>query len=252
VDVSDRIGHCQKMQLQSLLRRFTEFHRMPRVTVNLMYSRTSANNPFYERLVRAKYAELQRRHRRFPLIRAFTLGVAICQLPTSFEEYFRRIEPSARRNVKKALRLGYAYQRIDFNAFLSDISEIWHSTEVRQGRLPDEMLEAEIRPCQDPPSTCNLHEFPYFAVLRDGKAFAYAGCLMCGDICMLEQIYGHAAFQPDGVVPLLITEITRYLIEERPDVKYFCYGTYFGASTTMRRFKRKFLFEPHRVSWKLG
>ena len=69
---------------------------------------------------------------------------------------------------------------------------------------------------------------------------------------MLEHVYGHADRQPDGVVPMLIVGIAEHLIRQRPMVKYFCYGTYFGASTTMRRFKRKFLFEPHRVDWQLG
>jgi hypothetical protein len=31
-----------------------------------------------------------------------------------------------------------------------------------------------------------------------------------------------------------------YVAENHPAVKYYCYGTYFGARETMKRFKRKF------------
>src|SRR5262249_38502859 len=50
---------------------------------------------------------------------------------------------------------------------------------------------------------------------------------------------------------LLILEVAREIYASYPTVKYYAYGTYFGASESMRRFKRKFLFYPHRVTWKL-
>ncbi|HEX5444151.1 MAG TPA: hypothetical protein VFW87_10000, partial [Pirellulales bacterium] len=67
----------------------------------------------------------------------------------------------------------------------------------------------------------------------------------------LEHILGDAAYHAEGVVPLLIVSLAKHLREQYPEVKYFVYGTYFGAREAMRRFKRKFLFMPHRVQWKL-
>jgi hypothetical protein len=120
---------------------------------------------------------------------------------------------------------------------------------MRQGR-PFEI--GEVTPCTDPPSRNSLHDYPYFGVLKENKVYAYGACLVAGEVSMLDTVFGHAARQPDGVVPMLITGIARDLYEKHPKVRYFMYGTYFGASETLRRFKTKFGFVPHHVHWKLG
>lgn len=235
-----------------LLDDFYKALTLPRVEVNLMYRATLDNDPFYRGLARDFYASTQRRQPRFPLIRHKALGVALAHLPSSFDEFFMAIEAAGRRNVKKAGRLGYRFAPINFNDHLVDIGEIWHSTDTRQGPMPEEFLKAEIKRCTDPPSRSLTHGWPYFGVLNGDKLFAYAGCFVCGEICILEQIYGHSAYHPDGIVPMLIVGIAQHLIESRPSVRYFCYGSYFGAGTTMRRFQRKFLFHPYKVKWVLG
>jgi hypothetical protein len=231
---------------------FREMLKLPRVEVNLMLSATRENDPFYQRLVLELYASTRRRHPRFPLIRQKTFGVALARLPDSFDQYFMAIEAAGRRNVKKARRLGYRFAPIRFNDHIADVTEIRRSTDRRQGPMPKEFLQEEVNPCTDPPSTTQLHEWPYFGVLKDEKLFAYAGCFICGEICFLEHIYGHSAFHSDGIVPMLIVGIAQHLIESRPSVRYYCYSNYFGASITLRRFQRKFLFLPHKVKWVLG
>jgi hypothetical protein len=240
------------MRLAQLVRDFLEVRRLPRLQVNLAADQARQNDPFYLQLVEDFYRLANRRHRRFPLIRSQSLGVAICKLPRQFDEYFMQIEAAARRNVKKARRLGYEWRRIEYDNYLTDVREIRRSAAERQGALPEEFVNGEVRGCGNPVSIDPAHDYPYFGVLKEGRLYAYAGCFVCGDICMLEHIYGHATHQPDGVVPMLIVGIAEHLIRERPGVKYFSYGTYFGAGTTMRRFKRKFLFEPYRVKWTLN
>jgi hypothetical protein len=216
-----------------------------------MHRATEKNDSFYKRLVEEFYAESRRRHPRFPLVEQFSVGVAVCRLPESFDEYFVRIEASARRNVKKARRLGYDFHPIEYNDYLADVTAIRRSAEVRQGELPAEFLTKEATLCRNPPTKNLLHDYRYYGVLKDGTLYAYAGCFVCGEVCLLEHIYGHAERQSDGVVPLLITGIAEELMARHPAVRYYCYGTYFGAGTTMRRFKRKFLFQPHRVEWSM-
>ena len=53
------------------------------------------------------------------------------------------------------------------------------------------------------------------------------------------------------MVPMLIISLAEYILQHFPTVKYYTYGAFFGAGTTLRRFKRKFLFLPHRVTWVL-
>lgn len=225
---------------------------LPKLSINLMHSATVKNDPFYGRIVQEFYDTARRRHRKFPLIRALECGVAVCVLPGSFDEYVAMIEASARRNVKKAERLGYEFRRIDYNRFLEDIAAIRRSADVRQGEMPKDFLNEELKRCTDPATRTPVHDYAYFGIVKDDQLQAYAGCLVSGELFMIEQLYGHAAHQSDGIVPMVIVEMVRYLLEHYPRAKYYAYGAYFGATATMRRFKRKFGFQPYRVEWKLG
>jgi hypothetical protein len=237
---------------RELLDNLKEIWSIPTLTIDLMYSHTSKNDPFYQRVVRGFYESARKRHRKFPLIRTLEYGVAVCRLPDSPGDYYSEVEASARRNYKKAKRLGYEFRRIDYNLFLDDITDIRRSTDVRQGPLPEKFLQEKATPCSDPPTLTNIHDYVYFGILKNGQLFAYVGCLVSGDVFMIQHIYGHAAHQSDGIVPMLFIEIPRYIAEHYPYVKYYMYGTYFGASESMRRFKKKFRFEPHKVTWLLG
>ena len=225
---------------------------LPRISVDLMLRETPQNDPFFERVTRDFYRSSRKRHRKFPLIGVLTHGVALCELPSSFDEYFMLIEAAGRRNVKKANRIEYDFARIDYNAFLDDIGEIRRSTDRRQGQLSETFLKAEVKRCENPESASSIHDYPYFGVLKDEKLYAYMGVLIAGELAIIEHIYGHAGFQNDGVVPKMIVDAADYLMEQHPSVKYYAYGSYFGASETLRRFKRKFKFMPHRVKWMLG
>ncbi|MCX7590746.1 MAG: hypothetical protein N2255_03875 [Kiritimatiellae bacterium] len=225
---------------------------MPTVTVNLMHSLTDSNDSFYAKVVRETYEYTQRRHPKFPLIKRDEYGVALAVLPATAAEYFMQIEGSARRNYRKAIRNGYRFERIEFNNYLDDIREIWRSAPVRQGPVPDHIRRGDVRPCFNPPSKSDVHDYPYFGILRDSRLVAYAGCLVAGEACILEQIFGHAAYETDGVVPLLIISIVGYVLEHHPKVRYYIFDTFLGATPSMRRFKRKFGFRPHRVKWVLG
>ena len=229
-----------------------EFLAMPHVTVELMYGEAARNEAFFQRLTREFYAETQRRHSKFPLIRNWAYGVAVCVLPPTFDDYFLGIESAARRNFKKAQRMGYRFERIRHNDHLADMHEIHASAEVRQGQMPGALLHGEVKPCDDPPSRTRVHDYPYFGVLKDGRLTAYSGVFVCGEAFMIEQLYGHAAHHPNGVVPMLLIGMVDHLKREYPNVKYYINEMYFGAGPTMRRFKRKFRFEPHRVHWVLG
>ena len=240
-----------------MLNRFTklisDLRALPPLEVNLRCAETVGNHPFFERIVRQFYREAMRRHRKFPLVRKYQYGVTACHLTRDFNDYFKSIESAARRNYKKSLRLGYTFDRIDYNSHLDDITAILRSTRVRQGRpMPAALFTRETVPTNDPPSLSALHDYPYFGILRDGHLYAFASCLIAGELCSIETIYGHADHQADGIVPMMIIDIAEWVIKHHPDVKYYSYGTYFGATETMQRFKRKFGFMPHRARWILG
>src|SRR5439155_14783219 len=109
-----------------------------------------------------------------------------------------------------------------------------------------------VRRCEDPPSRNPVHDYAYFGAFLNGRLIGYCGCMIAGEYCGIHQILGHADYLSLGPVPLLIISVASELYEHHPRVRYYTYGSYFGASETMRRFKRKFAFLPHRVDWTLG
>jgi hypothetical protein len=241
------------MFLAKLKQKFTEFCTMPRVRVDLMARAAADNDAFYVDLVRRHCADATRRHPRYPLIRKYVHGVALCELPESFDKYYYLIEASARRNHKKALREGCCVRRIRYNDHLEAIREIWQSTQLRQGKLmPAPYRNGTVRRCQNPPSRSATHDYAYFGAFLNGTLIGYCGCMIAGEYCGIQQILGHADYLTVGPVPLLIVSVAMELYAHHPQVKYYAYGTYFGATETMRRFKRKFAFLPHRVDWTLG
>ncbi len=226
--------------------------RMPRVTIDLMLRGTAGNDPFYERLVREFHAEASGPHPKWRLVAAMEWGVALTLLPERFDDYFMLIEASARRNYKKAQRHGCICRGIDYNHHLAEIAAIRASTPIRQGRVSEAFLHGEVKPCANPPSRSGLHAYPYFGVFLNDQLVAYAGCAVMGEVALIEHIYGHADYQALGVTPMLVIGIAEAIIRAHPAVRYFGYGTFFGAAREMQRFKRKLGFYPHRVRWNLG
>ena len=233
------------MRLKDLL----HISKLPRVSINLMLSKAE-NNAFYAKVVENFYAECQTHHKTYRL-RNNRFGFTVCYLFQTFDDYLKKLPGSARRNYKKAIKTGLTTKRIDSNQHLEDIRAIWQSTNVRQGELPDYMKKGEVQAHQNPVSKNHYHDYPYFAVVKDNTVIAFASCLIAGELCLITDIYGHKNFLQQGVVPMLIIDMFKDVIQSYPEVKYYCYGNYYGAGSTMRRFKRKFLFHPHRVTWLL-
>lgn len=239
--------------LKRLIRLAAELRGLPQVTINLRCAETAGNDPFFERIVRDFYREAVRRHPKFPLVRHYEYGFSVHRLSPDPADYLLAIEGAARRNYKKSCRLGYRFERIDYNEHLADVTAIVRSAPVRQGRpMPERFFTHEALPSRDPPSRSPLNDYPYFGILRDGRLYAFASCMIAGELCSIESIYGHADHLADGVVPMMIVGIAEWVATHHPGVRYYAYGTYFGATETMQRFKRKFGFIPHRARWVLG
>lgn len=226
---------------------------MPRVEINLMREACEGNDPFYARITDELHNEVNGRHPKLPLIRKKVYGVALYQLGEEADNYLKAVESSARRNFKKAIRNGYTFKRIDFNEHLDDIWDIRRSAKVRQGEMPEDFVTKRPVEVYVPKSNSKTHDYPYFGIFNnEDKLVAYAGCIVAGELIEVEHIYGHSEFQTDGIVPMLYISIAGYAVTEFPQTRCYGYGTFLGASDTMKRFKKKFKFLPHKVTWKLG
>ncbi len=114
-----------------------------------------------------------------------------------------------------------------------------------------DFLVHDPKPIADPPSRNNVHDYVYYGVMKSGKLYAYSSALISGEGMIMTIIFGHAGYLTDGIVPLLLSGMAADAYARFPRVKYFVYDMYFGGSEGFRRFKRKFRFEPHTVTWKL-
>src|SRR5438552_8138893 len=181
------------MFLSNLKQQLAEFLAMPRVSVDLMLHAARDNHPFYAKLVTRYRAEAIRRHRKYRVIGQHVHGVALCELPESFEKYYYLIEASARRNHKKAQREGCSVGRIRYNDHLEQIRAIWQSSYVRQGNaMPQRCQNGSVRRCEDPPSRNPVHDYAYFGAFLNGRLIGYCGCMIAGEYCGIHQILGHA------------------------------------------------------------
>lgn len=217
-----------------------------------MLSFAEGNHYFFQKMIKFFYNECNARHPKYYFVKQMTIGVSLCHMPLSKEQYFMTIEAAARRNYKKAEKKGFKFSKIEFNNHIDDIWEIRRSATVRQGEISEAFLNTPPAPCTNPKSKSHFHDYPYFGVFSaEGKLVAYAGCLIAGEIAMIEHIYGHADFQSEGVVPKLIIDIGKNLYEEHPAAFWYGYGTFYGSAIEMQRFKRKFGFYPRIVRWLL-
>jgi hypothetical protein len=235
-----------------LLRGLRAVMRLPTVQICLMASKTEQNDPFFSRMVHNFYRSATKRHPRFPLIRNLQYGVALFAIPDNAEDYVNRmVESSARRNVKKARRVGYTVDRIDYNARRLEIADIIRSAPIRQGPMPTDLMDQDLPVISDPPSRTPYHDYVYLGVTLEGVLAAYCACMVAGELFLITDIYGHHAHQPNGVVPLLLTEAVAYARRHHPQARFCSYDKYFGASASLRRFKKKFAFLPYKVVWTL-
>lgn len=245
--------HSIYNRIQALKGLYNEVRSLPRISINLMMAETRTNDEFFRTVTKEFYINARRRHSKFPLVRQMEIGLATCMLHGETKKYSERLDSAARRNLKKAVRLGYRFEYIDYNSHLPAITAIHRSTPVRQGRdMPADLLDGAAAPHRNPPTMNSCHDYPYFGIFKENHLVAYASCFVAGEICALNTIFGHSDYLADGVVPMLISSIGDDIPTRHPDVKYYTYGLYFGASETLKRFKRKFLFQPQRVTWTLG
>src|SRR5438105_2464499 len=99
---------------------------------------------------------------------------------------------------------------------LNDILTFLQLPKVTINLMPEAMREGHVVPIADPPSRNAFQDYPYFGVFKADKLVAYAAGLVTGELCSLNDLYGHADYMEDGVVPLAIVETARCLFETYP------------------------------------
>jgi hypothetical protein len=196
---------------------------------------------------RETYEMYVQRHPRFFFIKSKTMGVALLQLPQTFEAYLKD-KPSVQRVRNKALKLGYTFQTIRAIDYVDEILEINTSVPVRQG-LPMRRGYVDRNSVED---FCGDAGNIFGVFAPDGKLVAYDHNFICGDVFTGTRMLAHNDHLRNGAMYFLVTETIRDRIEMRNSVGYPNWGMYdtiWGCSPGLLFFKKRLGFAPYRVKW---
>lgn len=185
----------------------------------------------------------------FPLLAQMGSGrydeCAVMPLPASVEAWEAEHRTS-RKRAWRADRLGYAFARIDPQAWTDDINAINQSRERRQGRP---MSAGYLDPARFGPESwpCALHGVHRYAVIRDLHVVAYLWMYRSGDLALVSQVLGHADHEPNGIMHLLFREAL--MAESRIAPGVCVYNRWDSGSDGLRQLKGWVGFEPTLVEW---
>ncbi len=111
-----------RMAIFDLFSRTLEVVRAPRIRIHM----------FGDGNARQTYEMYVQRHPRFFFIKSKAMGVALLQLPQTFEAYLKD-KSAVQRARKKALKVGYTFHTVRAIDHVDEILAINTSVPVRQG-----------------------------------------------------------------------------------------------------------------------
>lgn len=190
-------------------------------------------------------------HPRYKIIKNKRWGVAIIEMPSSFELYLKgKNKQALRTNRRKSIKAGYFFAIFNPMELVPEIMDINMSSYSRQGRRMNEAYtnEAEVNKwILDKPILYGVFD-------KSDRLKAYAHVPDIGEVCVISRLLGHKDSLDDGVMYLLISEVINNIIGKIDSLsipKYIMYDTFFGANTGLKYFKERLGFEPYNINWRL-
>jgi len=157
-----------------------------------------------------------------------------------------------RQKIRRAEKLGYEFRPFSYNDHLDDLYEINTSMEDRQGKPMSDSYRNRLSPVAEAPApTCMRHRRDWFGVFRDGKLYAYANVLQCGEMMLFSKILGHGDAMDDGIMNLLVFQAAK-LRQAESGTRYPVYFLQHSGTEGLQFFKRKMGFTGHTVVWELA
>lgn len=191
-------------------------------------------------------------HLKYKIIQNKKWGVAMLELPETFDDYTNgQNKQMLRRKRKRALIKGYTFCRFSPLDRLDEIMEINRSMITRQSQPMDQDYLDEKRVSEfflDIPAIYGVFD-------QKGALQAYVHTSICGEVFFFNRLLGHAAHLNNGIMYLLISEVIREMIEHKKSQStplWAMYDTFLGASEGLRFFKERLGFKPYNVKWIWG
>lgn len=225
---------------------------LPALTINLEYG--DGEHAECTKLPWDLYAKFTGPNKGFPEYGFMEVNVSVRVLTDDGEADWFDLPESKwmRQKIRRAVKLGYEFRAFEHDEFLDDVHEINTSMGERQGK---EMSASYVaRPASEPSSagqTCAQHRRDWFGVFKDGKLYAYANVLQCGEMMLYSRILGHGEFMDDGIMNLLVFEAAKRR-HEQSGTKYAVYFLQHSGTEGLQFFKRKMGFSGHLVAWEIA
>ncbi|AFM26935.1 hypothetical protein [Desulfomonile tiedjei] len=225
------------MAILDLCSRTLEVIRAPRIGICM----------FGDGNAKKTYEMYIQRHPRFFFIKSKTIGVALLQLPHTFDAYLKD-KPSVQRARNKALKRGYTFHTIRAIDHVDEILAINTSVPIRQGSpMRREYVDRKLVE-----NFCSSAGDIFGVFGPDGKLAAYDHNFICGDVFTGTRMLAHNDHLRNGAMYFLVTEAIRDRIEMRNRLGYPNWGMYdtiWGCSPGLLFFKKRLGFAPYRVKW---
>lgn len=171
------------------------------------------------------------------------------EIPASLDEW-RAGRRTARKRIDRCRRRGYSVRPLARELHEDEIFAINTSAAVRQGRpMADGYLK---RPSFSPLPLypCDRHAIRAHGVWSpDGILVAYAVIYRVGELALVSQFLGHAAYLRDEITFLLFAGALEREIRVRPGVAV--YNRHDSGLPGLRDWKERNGFREQAVSWRL-
>lgn len=225
---------------------------LPALTINLEYG--DAADVECTELPLSFYKQFTAPNKSFPGYGYLEVNVSVLDVPGDLGTGWWDTPESKwmRQKVRRAEKLGYEFRPFAYNEYLDDIFEINTSMENRQGKPMSDSYRNRPAPAPEAaPPTCARHRRDWLGVFKEGRLYAYANILQCGEMMLFSKILGHGDAMDDGVMNLLVFEAVK-LRREESGTRYPVYFLQHSGTEGLQFFKRKMGFTGHTVVWELA
>lgn len=154
----------------------------------------------------------------------FYKKMAMLNIPDDISTYFNTIGNKSRNIIRKCQKEGYIFKIVDPDDFLDDILAIRTSMDVRQGKPIAEYLKIKPKPKSIAPASHKpYYGRAFYGLFKDSKLVAYLTLSLYGELCQVDNIFGHGDHFKNGVMYLLVYESVGHIINKQPWIKCINY-----------------------------
>ena len=160
-----------------------------------------------------------------------------------FVNYFDTVrgKNSVKYFHQQAEKKGAEFRIINPEQYVEEIYEVNTSLSVRQGKsIKQEYLQKG--------NISRGEGMNVYGVFMENKLVGYIRTLHVGEVIFVNNILGHGAYLKMGVMYFLLLEVIRCCFDVK-DARYIIYDSYWGNSSGLALFKKRFHFIPTKVKW---